>query len=224
MNKAILNGVLDTLNTPFAYEQYMLDLIRAVARDAVENGNMESKDVLGMIFFRYGDRLPLDFIKEIKSILGIIAEDKVHIPVIYSYLWKCSADQGSLVGMLNLSSTHLADVVFDMHRPVWRHFNPLAFFSEPDKFDFHSTSSMLDELQKYILATAQGGTNRVPFELASSFCGDDAGLRYLILHANLLVYSQDAVDFLKEIRNRQIQEHKRKKAATSKKTELADTE
>ena len=98
MNKSILNGTLDILNTPLAHPVYTAELLRAIALDAA-SGSRESMDTLAMIFWRYGERFPEALVESIRTILKM---DDLADTEVYTHLWNCSKEQGSLVGILNL--------------------------------------------------------------------------------------------------------------------------
>lgn len=179
MNKSILNGTLDVLNTPLAHPVYTAELLRAIALDAA-SGNRESMDTLAMIFWRYGERFPEALVDSVRTILKM--EDLADTEV-YTHLWNCSKEQGSLVGILNLHATGKAETDVDAlvleHRPA---------------LEFMTT------LKRYLSGTSQGGLNRVTTDLADSCAQGDDQLRYLLLHANLLVRPADVNPFLNGVK------------------------
>lgn len=191
MNKNILYGTLDTLNTPLAHPAYTADLIHAIATDAA-NGNMESMDVLGMIFWRYGKRFSEAIYESTRSILGM---DGQTVKDMHTYLWNCSSDQGSLVGALNKEETD-AEALLLEHRPTLPQNTFTRLLNEEDDYDRMSPKELVTKLKWCLSHTTQGGLNQVPSALADAFAQGDAQLRYLLLHLNLLVNQSDVQAFL----------------------------
>ena len=200
MNKSILNGTLDVLNTPLAHPVYTAELLRAIALDAV-SGNRESMDTLAMIFWRYGERFPEALVESIRTILKM---DDLADTEVYTHLWNCSKEQGSLVGILNLHATGKAETDVDAlvleHRPALSQNMFLRFLNEDDDYARMSPKELVKTLKRYLSDTNQGGLNRVPTALAGTFAQGDDQLRYLLLHVNLLVRTADVNPFLNGVK------------------------
>ena len=178
MNKSILNGTLDVLNTPLAHPVYTAELLRAIALDAA-SGSRESMDTLAMIFWRYGERFPEALVESIRTILKM--DDLADTEVYTHATGKAETDVDALVLE---------------HRPALSQNMFLRFLNEDDDYGRMSPKELVKTLKRYLSDTNQGGLNRVPTALADTFAQGDDQLRYLLLHANLLVRTADVNPFL----------------------------
>ena len=135
-----------------------------------------------------------------ESIRTILKMDDLADTEVYTHLWNCSKEQGSLVGILNLYATGKAETDVDAlvleHRPALSQNMFLRFLNEDDDYARMSPKELVKTLKRYLSDTSQGDLNRVPTPLADTFAQGDDQLRCLLLHVNLLVRTADVNPFL----------------------------